>query len=164
MRLLLAALAAGLLAGCAAPEPAPPSSTAAPGGEPALPACPLSEERHETVAVASVVVTIEGCLAASEPAYLGALPAGIEPDFEVRPGARDLVAQLHLHGSEPLRVALVGPSGEIRARGAAHGDAEHDSFVRFELERPEAGTWRLEADVGKVAFARAWTAVATIGY
>lgn len=170
------------IAGCTGPAPAPgaslhdqkpdpdgppvarllPARMASPGDAEQRGSCRALEERREEVRPHELVITVEGCLAASEPEVLGGLPDDPRVPFEVQPGARALFVQLHLHGPERLAAGLRDPTEQVAAAGEATGDAGRDSLVRFELAAPRPGEWLLKGAVDELVAARAWTAVVVV--
>lgn len=188
--LALVALLAVPLAGCIAPElrgpDTPPTAMAAPtgatssgsadesaaraAGEPST-ECAVIEKRSQEARFRQVLVTVEGCFLASHPDARQLLedarqaaPTDADIPIEVGSGARSLTAMLHLHGHEALGVALWTPAGEPVREGVARGDAEHDSYLRYEVADPAPGAWRLLGAAHELVVARGWTATFVVLY
>jgi hypothetical protein len=142
--------------------PAPPAQAAAAalvrsGGEDLPPTqCPPQPIRREEVRAGEVILTVEGCLAASEPRRLGGLPEDMAVDFEVPAGAGALLALVHLRGAGPLRAWLVDPDRQPGAEHRDNGTAAKDALARLEVAQPRPGPWRVEAAVDDLVLAKPW--------
>lgn len=125
--------------------------------------CPVVERRSVAQPAPGVhLLLIEGCFMFNVGVTVGDVfdrdvGDDVNVSVDVPAGARGLVAQLHVHGAEPVRARLLAPNATTMAQGEHRGDRDHDSFVRFELPEPEEGPWRLRGSLDDLAARRAWT-------